>query len=971
MRLNNFVGKGALLLPVFGPAVLAVGLFIALAQPATAAAPTPERINMHTIKWDGMMFYSDGSASQARDNDLTFKALDPKDELCEATIKWHKPDGQVTSTKDTDYFASVSRKDQDACTKAERIQLPMPTNEDRNWKIAFFKDGDKIESTRLTNATPFLKVPGSWPGGSTVYMEKKQASDCPSMIIYYGSGSNNIGFFHPIKGNPSASDANSDYRKILQAATGNDSGSCTVPSNVKASENRLNNPFSVGEDLWRGGSDDVPFGNMGDGDDDPVVKLINTEVMGTLANQGVAVNRALYLAQLNAITPGDTDANDPTCTTQNGLGWIACPLMEWMADATKTVADQIEKLLVIDALPLNPAAAGNEDRRAIYDIWSSVRNLANIVLVLGFFAIIFSQATSVGISSYGIKKLLPRLVIVAVAINMSYFVCAFAIDVFNILGAGVQGLFSSANLALPNVKNEESSTSFGSAFVGGVGLLALAGATVAILWTFWLPVLAITAFAVLTALLVLIFREVAIILLVIASPLAFAAWLLPGTEGLFKKWRTFFTNLLLMYPLIMAIFYGSILASNILKAAADPNAGHIEAGITNAIALIILALPLFSLPFLLKFAGSVGQRLGVLGKNNGIMNAARKRGQEQRANTPAMRMWKARQAEKGASRERKFASNMTADNARGRLRRKVYGGVSFGRSATAKEAQANIYDAYRENLAKTTERTRGRETDAGTFTATSAYGRWDETQNKMVATSKDKFMEHVLFGGRGEVTSLDGTKTELNGKDNFTWRAIAAQAAKSGDKTMYGKLLMAAIKSGNKDVEFALRDYGVNNASTVAPGHPDVVKGKLAGFKALTVDGLMNMDGSALERMRTYLESDEVEKDFEVGVKADNPTWSKAQIDADVKNKAATYRHNAISALGQAIETLNTNDNYKGRVPADGELAKAIGNNFGKLSAATTPGAAKLNAELTAAHAQLVANSAMSTTTPGLRIERS
>jgi len=70
---------------------------------------------------------------------------------------------------------------------------------------------------------------------------------------------------------------------------------------------------------------------------------------------------------------------------------------------------------------------------------------ATLRLSLPFFAIIFSQATSIGITNYGIKRLLPRLILIAIATNISYFICSVLIDAFNILGVGITSLFAAVN----------------------------------------------------------------------------------------------------------------------------------------------------------------------------------------------------------------------------------------------------------------------------------------------------------------------------------------------------------------------------------------------------------------------------------------------------------------------------------------------------------------------------------------------
>src|SRR5690606_20151629 len=51
-----------------------------------------------------------------------------------------------------------------------------------------------------------------------------------------------------------------------------------------------------------------------------------------------------------------------------------------------------------------------------------------------------------------------------------------------------------------------------------------------------LPILISALAAVVTVFVVLAMRQALIILLIVISPLAFVAFLLPNTEGLFKKW---------------------------------------------------------------------------------------------------------------------------------------------------------------------------------------------------------------------------------------------------------------------------------------------------------------------------------------------------------------------------------------------------------------------------------------------------
>jgi hypothetical protein len=184
--------------------------------------------------------------------------------------------------------------------------------------------------------------------------------------------------------------------------------------------------------------------------------------------------------------------------------------------------------------------------------------------VIAFFAIIFSQATSIGISNYGIKRLLPRLVLIAVFTNLSYFVCSFLVDVFNILGIGIMNLFAIVNggqAGTVSVSDTTAAVSAG-AIIAVITWAIASGAIVEIF-----PILVTAFLAFLLMIIILVLRQAVIIFLVVLSPLAFVAGLLPGTQNWFRRWFDTFTALLIMYPLIMGLFAAANIASQILSAA--------------------------------------------------------------------------------------------------------------------------------------------------------------------------------------------------------------------------------------------------------------------------------------------------------------------------------------------------------------------------------------------------------------------
>ena len=127
-------------------------------------------------------------------------------------------------------------------------------------------------------------------------------------------------------------------------------------------------------------------------------------------------------------------------------------------------------------------------------------------------------------------------------------------DISNILGNGFRGLFDSFSQQLGDITVqalEDSefvvdgahTTSYDiSSVLAGLGLFAAAVTMVGAVMAnpAILLSLVIAGFGIVVAILFLFFllaaRKAAVIVLVVLSPLAVAAYMLPNTEGLFKKW---------------------------------------------------------------------------------------------------------------------------------------------------------------------------------------------------------------------------------------------------------------------------------------------------------------------------------------------------------------------------------------------------------------------------------------------------
>ncbi len=257
-----------------------------------------------------------------------------------------------------------------------------------------------------------------------------------------------------------------------------------------------------------------------------------------------------------------TSNDEETCAVDK-IGWILCPIIEQSA----AISDKAFDLLADNFLRTDPELFSDKSGTKV--AWEIARNLANIMFIIAFLVIILAQVTSYGISNYGIKKMLPRLIIAALAVNVSYYICQFVVDATNILGYELQNMLAgiSNNLG-PSVFGEASK--YGAADKGGgfltalaVGILASAG----IVLLFLAPlggVIMLAIITVVTIIIILLLRKALIVLLIVISPIAFVLYLLPNTEKFFSKWMSMFGKLLMVFPVVGLLFGAGQLASTII-----------------------------------------------------------------------------------------------------------------------------------------------------------------------------------------------------------------------------------------------------------------------------------------------------------------------------------------------------------------------------------------------------------------------
>ena len=192
-------------------------------------------------------------------------------------------------------------------------------------------------------------------------------------------------------------------------------------------------------------------------------------------------------------------------------------------------------------------------RGGVVDVgWAITRDVSNILIILVL--VIIAISTILGDERRGVRTLLPKLIFVAVLINFSKVIVGAVVDIANIITyyflspiKNIGNLFVQVFWQSTPMYNaySQSVNLFKGFSMGNIGELfdllsnnlsfsSLIGdmiSTIVLIFVGFALMIAMFAFA-----LVFIIRYIAIWLLVIVSPLAFVASILPDTKKYYEQW---------------------------------------------------------------------------------------------------------------------------------------------------------------------------------------------------------------------------------------------------------------------------------------------------------------------------------------------------------------------------------------------------------------------------------------------------
>ena len=272
--------------------------------------------------------------------------------------------------------------------------------------------------------------------------------------------------------------------------------------------------------------------------------------------------------------------------------------------------------------------------------WTAFRDIANIVII-GMFTFI-AISLILGIKEYGERKMIARVLIVAVLINFSLLFTKMIIDASHFTA---YQFYKAAQAQTPEFQTKAASGAavttqqqgkvdqgIAGAFLNAMGITGIGDVYNAVLrlqsgdsGTWWVTILyglftgilfALAAIVLLYGAFLLIARALLLIFLMVTSPLAFASWLVPkfAQDGWHKWWDTLL-RLAVFAPLLMILLWVTLMVANAFKGKAvgtlgklsDPGTpAEFSLGIDALFGyLVILGMLFLSIKIASKFSGTI------------------------------------------------------------------------------------------------------------------------------------------------------------------------------------------------------------------------------------------------------------------------------------------------------------------------------------------------------------------------------
>lgn len=285
--------------------------------------------------------------------------------------------------------------------------------------------------------------------------------------------------------------------------------------------------------------------------------------------------------------------------TTEQFRWFECPLITSLQGAANSINGLIASQLdVPDSLFFNDAT------QKVYSIF---RNIGVAILVIAGLVMVVSQAADLELfAAHTVRKALPRIIIIAILISISWPLLKFTVDFFNDLGRWSGKIVLSITdytYVKPNggdfgaiMVNVGETLTLGLVAVGGIALLQ-AGGIISLLVSMMLFLL--------VGIVVLMIRKIIILLWILFTPIACAASAMDGdeTKNVYEFWKDTGITALVMYPIISIFLAGGTALAYLILSVKSNDYGY------RILAYLVFIVPYIALPFAFKLAGGLVGRV--------------------------------------------------------------------------------------------------------------------------------------------------------------------------------------------------------------------------------------------------------------------------------------------------------------------------------------------------------------------------
>ena len=222
-----------------------------------------------------------------------------------------------------------------------------------------------------------------------------------------------------------------------------------------------------------------------------------------------------------------------------------------------------------DGEPTQDPSDGDALNNPLQKIVASIIVLANGIYVLIFILLIFSASLPLGLDNYSIKKMLPKFVGAVIMTQFAYPITVGVVEFFNLLGTVVPNVIFGF---IPLVEPATNLSGTGGIAIGlGTALVfTQAPSILSTIFVIFILLAIVALIAMIISFVFLTIRLIIIYILILLAPLAFASWVLPGTEKFFTNWWKNFIRLNAMFPMITGLLAVSILLSKIFLSLGTP-----------------------------------------------------------------------------------------------------------------------------------------------------------------------------------------------------------------------------------------------------------------------------------------------------------------------------------------------------------------------------------------------------------------